>query len=475
MRGAVQLPAVAAALLAALVFTAGAVGVGGPPPAVSPAAIAAGGNDSCVVTVIDGVRCWGQGYGAKPLDITGLSDGASTIAVGAHSCVVTKAGGVKCWGNNFAGALGDGAGPSSTTPVDVVGLSSGMTAVAVGGTHSCALTGAGGVKCWGGNRFGQVGDGTTNDRSTAVAVSGSQTGVTAIAAGSYHSCALTAKGGVECWGDAYGSMPAPVSGLQRGVIAIAAGSSHRCALTSAGGVRCWGSNSEGQLGDGTTSSRATPVDVVGLTSGVTAIAAGGEHTCALTTSGAVECWGADFRGELGDGTSTFAARSTPVGVVGLSSGVTAIAAGDAHSCALMSNGDVRCWGRDDFGQLGDGTTAFGRWAPVGVVGYGAAAVTALASRSVKVSRARVATIVLRCGAGADCKGTLTLSAQLKLGSTSFVMSPGETRPVAVKLSTRGFKLLLRVRRLTARVSITYAQPSGTSTTATGAVALIAPR
>src|SRR5512133_3916816 len=90
VRGAVQLPAVAAALLAALVFTAGAVGVGGPPPAVSPAAIAAGGNDSCVVTVIDGVRCWGQGYGAKPLDITGLSDGASTIAVGAHSCVVTK-------------------------------------------------------------------------------------------------------------------------------------------------------------------------------------------------------------------------------------------------------------------------------------------------------------------------------------------------------------------------------------------------
>jgi alpha-tubulin suppressor-like RCC1 family protein len=476
VRGAVQPLTVAAALLAALVFTAGAGGVGGPPLAVSPVAIAAGGHHSCIVTGGGGVRCWGQSYGAKPLDITGLSGGASTIAVGfGHDCALTNAGGVKCWGNNFAGALGDGTAAGSVTPVDVVGLSSGVTAVAVGYTHSCALSGAGAVKCWGGNRIGQVGDGTTNDRSTAVAVSGLQTGVKAIAAGSYHSCALTAKGGVECWGDAYGPTPVQVSGLQSGVVAIAAGFGHNCALTSAGGVRCWGSNPEGQLGDGTTSSRATSVDVVGLNSGVTAIAAGGEHTCALTTSGAVECWGADFRGELGDGTSTFAARATPVGVSGLSSDVSAIAAGSEHSCALMTTGDVKCWGRGDFGQLGDGTKAFGRWTPVGVVGYGAAATLALASRSVKVSRARLAPIALSCGAGADCKGTLTLSAQLRLGSRSFAISPGETRPVAVKLSTRGFKLLVRVRHLKARVSITYAQPSGTSTTATGAITLIAPR
>ena len=200
---------------------------------------------------------------------------------------------------------------------------------------------------------GQVGDGTTSNRSTPVAVSGLQSGVTAIATGSYHSCALTDKGGVECWGDAYGPTPVKVSGLQSGVIAITAGFGHSCALTSAGGVKCWGSNGEGQLGDGTTSVRTTPVDVVGLSSGVTAIAAGGEHTCALRTSGAVECWGADFRGQLGDGTSMFATRSTPVGVIGLSSGVTAIAAGAEHSCALMNTGDVKCWGRDGFGELGD--------------------------------------------------------------------------------------------------------------------------
>jgi hypothetical protein len=461
--------------LAALVSAAGAAGVGGPPPAVSPVAIAAGVHDTCVVTGSGGVRCWGQSYGAKPVAVIGLSGGASKIAVGfGHSCMLTTSGGVKCWGNNFAGALGDGTAASSVTPVDVVGLSSGVTEVAVGDTHSCALTGAGGVRCWGGNRAGQVGDGTASDRSTAVAVSGLQAGVTAIAAGRYHSCALTGKGGVECWGDAYGSTPVQVSGLQSGVVAIAAGFGHSCALTSAAGVRCWGSNREGQLGDGTTSSRATPVDVVGLNSGVRAIAAGGEHTCALMTAGAAECWGADFRGELGDGPSTFATRATPVAVTGLSD-VAAIAAGGEHSCALMKTADVKCWGRDDFGQLGDGKTAFGRWTPVGVVGYGAAAVTALASRSVKVSRAHVAPIALRCGAGADCRGTLTLSAQLKLGGRSFAISPGDTRAVAVKMSMRGFRLLLRVRRLTARASITYAQPSGTSTTATGAITLIAPR
>jgi alpha-tubulin suppressor-like RCC1 family protein len=416
----------------------------------------------------------GQSNGAKPVDVIGVSDDASTVAVGGgHSCMVTKAGGAKCWGNSRG--LGDGGNSSGTTPVDVVGLTSGVTAVAVGAAHTCALTDAGGVRCWGFNLAGQVGDGTTNDRSTPVAVLGLQTGVKAITAGSYHSCALTAKAGVECWGDDYGLKPVPVSGLPSGVTAIAAGFGHSCALTSAGAVWCWGSNGDGQLGDGSPGIRAAPVSVVGLSSGVTAIAAGGEHTCALMASAGVQCWGADFRGELGDGTSTFAARATPVGVSGLSSGVSAIAAGSEHSCALMTTGDVSCWGRGDFGQLGDGTTAFGRWTPVGVVGYGAAAVATLASRSVRVSRARVAAIVVQCGAGAVCNGTLTLKAQLRLGSGSFSMAPGETRPVAVKLSTRGFKLLLRVRHLKARVSITYAQPSGTSTTATCAITLIAPR
>ena len=128
------------------------------------------------------------------------------------------------------------------------------------------------------------------------------------------------------------STPVNVSGLASGVTALAAGDGHTCALTTGGGVKCWGSNFSGQLGDGTTNQRSTPVDVAGLASGVIALAAGGYHTCALTTGGGVKCWGSNYYGQLGDGTTSD--RSTPVNVAGLVSGVTALAAGSSHTCAL---------------------------------------------------------------------------------------------------------------------------------------------
>ena len=132
---------------------------------------------------------------------------------------------------------------------------------------------------------------------------------------------------------------------------ITAGHLHTCALTTAGGVKCWGRN-EGRLGDGTTDSRVTPVDVSGLTSGVVAVSAGYHQTCALTTGGGVKCWGINDYGDVGEGTMT--PRLTPVDVIGLTSGIVAIATGGGHTCAVTTGGGMKCWGYGGDGQLGNG-------------------------------------------------------------------------------------------------------------------------
>ena len=345
-------------------------------------AIAAGAWHTCALASAGGAVCWGYN---EPRAVAGLASGVAAISAGGyHACALTSAGAVVCWGWNDSGQLGNGRQGcgdvrcSSPIPVAVSGLGSGVAAIAAGGVHSCALTSVGGVVCWGDNSYGQLGDGTTTNRYTPVAVSGLSSGVVAIAAGGDHTCALTSAGAVVCWGyNTYGQLgdgttttrltPVAVSGLASGVAAISAGGLHSCALTSAGGVVCWGYNGGGQLGDGTTTNRDTPVDVSGLGSGVAAIAAGGVHSCALTRAGGVVCWGSNGWGQLGDGTTT--ERHTPVAVSGLVSGVVAIAAGTEHTCALTSVGVVKCWGENASGQLGDGTTIDSH-TPVGVIGFG---------------------------------------------------------------------------------------------------------
>ena len=360
------------------------IGVGGvllvatPGMAGPVTAVAAGGFHTCALTSGGGVSCWGSNDSGQlgdgttaqrltPVAVSGLSSGVTAVAAGGiHTCALTSGGGVVCWGANGSGQLGDGTTTQRLTPVAVSGLSSGVTAVAAGADHTCALTSGGGVWCWGLNGNGQLGDGTTTPRLTLGAVSGLSSGVTAITAGYFHTCALTSGGGVVCWGaNASGQLgdgttttprltPVAVSGLSSGVTAVAAGASHTCALTSGGGVVCWGCNAIGQLGDGTTTQRLTPGAVSGLSSGVTAVAAGDSHTCARTSGGGVVCWGYNANGQLGDGTTTD--RLTPVAVSGLSSGVTAVAGGIYHTCALTSGGGVVCWGWNANGQLGDGTT-----------------------------------------------------------------------------------------------------------------------
>lgn len=384
--------------------------------------ISTGQYHTCAVTAAGGAKCWGYNVDGQlgdgttvdeptPVGVAGLTSGVATIHAGArHTCALTSTGNARCWGQNSSGQLGDGTTTTRLTPVDVSALTSNVSTLAAGGSHSCAVTSVGGVKCWGGNAFGQVGDGSTTVRLTPVNVANLASGVTAIAAGDVYTCALANQGVVECWGfmgsdeggptlttftpqnvtngmaaissggghscaltfggavkcwglSLFGELgdgtthdsaiPVQVSGLQGGAGSVVAGQLHTCVLL-ASGVRCWGYNSNGQLGDGTASNHNAPVNVVGLPGNTRAIAAGGRHTCALAGDGIVRCWGSNWAGQLGDGTT--ADHAAPVTVVGLTAGAVLVRGGDAHSCALLTTGGVECWGYNAFGQLGDGTT-----------------------------------------------------------------------------------------------------------------------
>lgn len=234
------------------------------------------------------------------------------------------------------------------------------TQVAAGGAHSCMLDTDGIVRCWGANSSGELGDGTTTDRRAPIIVTGLP-GIVAVAAGAAHTCALDGAGNVHCWGTNLSGQlgdgtttssltPVTVQGLTN-VAAIAAGREHTCALTSAGAVWCWGRNDDGQLGNAASTNSAAPVQVSGLDKSALAIAAGGAHTCARDNKSIVKCWGRNDHGQLGNGTT--AASKVPVKVGG---SFATIATGANHTCGTANDGGLSCWGANDKGQLGDGTT-----------------------------------------------------------------------------------------------------------------------
>jgi alpha-tubulin suppressor-like RCC1 family protein len=348
------------------------------PPAAQSAAfvpLAAGGNHTCAVTPEGGVMCWGSndngqlGDGSRtdrtrPVSVKNLAARAMAVAAGsAHTCILTEDGGVKCWGRNKDGELGNGTTQRSTEPVDVTGLASGVVAIAAGDNHTCAVTAQGGVKCWGANGDGQLGDGTTDAQSVPVDVSALEGPVTAVAAGTSHTCAAMAQGGVVCWGsNASGQLgdesdvdfrPAPdaVGGIQGGITALTAKGDHTCVLDAAGEVMCWGANKYGQLGDGTDENRSLPVPTLGLDGTPALVAAGWGQTCAVLGDGALDCWGWNFYGQLGEGST--ANRKNPVPVQGLKEKVAVVAGGGGHTCAILESGEVFCWGLNKNGQLGN--------------------------------------------------------------------------------------------------------------------------
>ena len=291
---------------------------------------------------------------------------------GAHTCALVNSGQVKCWGQNTYGQLGDGTTGNRTTPVFVSDIST-ATSISTGYNHSCALLSDSRVKCWGENTYGQLGNGRNTTLLVPVFVSDIST-ATSISSGASHSCALLAGGSIKCWGyNGYGALgsesttnsniPVSVVGIST-VTSISTGYNHSCAVLSDGEAKCWGQNTYGALGNGAIGTNSnTPVAVLGIST-ATSIGTGAYHSCAVLQGGDTRCWGYNASGQLGNGV-TGGNSGVPVEVtyafpeLDLSDGTPRImdlSGGRSHSCAVLSGGQVTCWGDGSYGQLATGNT-----------------------------------------------------------------------------------------------------------------------
>lgn len=349
------------------------------------ATVAVGGDyHGCAISPDGELKCWGSNSGGQtgsysaraPVTVhgSGAVDYVDVVVADEYSCAISSTGAVRCWGRGTDGQLGNGSTATTGTPTDVVGLGSDAEAISVRDGHGCVVLATGGVKCWGRNASGQLGDGTTTPHPAPVDVSGLQSGIAGIAAGGEHTCALTADGGVKCWGsNQHGALgdgtttdqhePRDVPGLA-GVTAIAAGEAHTCALLDDGTVKCWGMGDLGRLGDGTSDNHHAPNQVAGLPGPVVAIRLGATHSCALLSTGRLACWGGNADSQIGDGTTVD--RFLPVVVPGLAGEVVDFDAGKWRSCARLVSGGLHCWGRD---WLGNGANAGGSPVAVSVAGF----------------------------------------------------------------------------------------------------------
>ena len=321
---------------------------------------------------------------------------------------------MQCWGENSSGQLGNNSTTNATTPVIVADITTAI-AVSTGGSHTCALLSTGVSKCWGANNFGQLGNNVIPISRIAILVPEMTSGITHLGTGASYACAsiqdpaVTPKS-IQCLGDnEFGQLgngtengtniPVAVSGIST-ASAVAVGRFHACALLSApGNIKCWGANDHGKLGNGDTTiiSTSTPVDVIGIST-ATSVSAGNNHTCAVLNDtgagGSVSCWGDGLSGQRGDGTTE--ATSTPVSInlTDISTAVS-VSAGEFHTCALLFGGAIKCWGKNDFGQLGNGTGSSNT--PVLVLGIN----TAIA---ISAGGSHTCALLLGVGGGVQCWG-----------------------------------------------------------------------
>jgi alpha-tubulin suppressor-like RCC1 family protein len=343
------------------------------PSGITFSAVAASGHASCGLTTDGVVYCWGDVALGIHLVGTSVSNtpvrfdrqGAhrfTTLSVGGmHICGLTAEGAAFCWGDNTAGQLGDGTNTSSYAPVAVVGGHT-FRMLSAGGVHTCGLTLAGSVYCWGAH----PGDGVPgyHKNSAPASIVGGRTYIT-VSAGEQHACATATTGDVYCWGDnqsgqlgdgtsSYIERTTPVRALGGVAFAsVSSGGLHTCALTSDGTAYCWGNNTFGRVGSGLPITALTPQQVA-TNVRFSSIVAGAQHTCAIALSGGAYCWGYNIQGQGGTGT-TNSDIVAPTAVSG-NRAMKSLALGHNHTCGVAVDGIPYCWGFNEFGQLGDGTT-----------------------------------------------------------------------------------------------------------------------
>ena len=353
-----------------------------PSTPISDGIISVGWEHTCAVLQDGDLKCWGGNAGGQlgdgtridkrlPLAVN-LSTNLSTIAVAAasyHTCAIIADGSVRCWGTNSDGQVGDGTATDRLSPT-LISLPTGKKAVAIsaGEMHTCAILDDGSLVCWGDNDFGQIGDNTTTDRNAPTRVHlPSNRSVDELSTGAYHSCVLLNDSSMHCWGkNEYSQVGSPGQyilqpsvvqfWINQTVLDIAAGGGHTCALLNDSTVRCWGWNSDGQIGDDSDNDRTTPREAH-LPDGITpvSVVAGYEHTCAILGDGSLRCWGRGNEGQIGDGSTRD--REEPRTVyLPRHRTAAAVVAGKTHTCAILDDGVMRCWGSGLFGQLGLNST-----------------------------------------------------------------------------------------------------------------------
>ncbi len=290
-----------------------------------------------------------------------VASGDGAISLGAkHTCVLTTAGEMACWGANESGQLGVGDTLDRHTPVDVALVGgAGVAFIGAGASHTCAATTTGRVLCWGLNDRGQLGQPLTTSSSTTPLTVPGAAGAVAVAAGAKHTCAVLSGGKVWCWGandqgqlgqpltTSSSAVPLPVD-IAGTASKIATQVDHTCVLATSGDVWCWGANGSGQT-SGTSDPTVAPAH---LTIAATSIAVGAAHSCGVTAGG-VLCWGDGILGELGNGLTTPSSSRTPLLAIQLNSPASMVADGSSHTCAgRLLNSGLKCAGANNSGQVG---------------------------------------------------------------------------------------------------------------------------